>query len=80
MGLTDAHIQVMKKQVTICFRTTEGLRIALEKAAREDRRSLSSLIELTLMDYLEKNHEFPLPRERRRLFVPRPASVDLPSM
>ncbi len=56
----------MKKEVTICFRTSEELRSALEKAAREDRRSLSSAIELILTDYLEKNHEFPHQRERRR--------------
>jgi hypothetical protein len=65
----------MRKQVTICFRTSEGLRIALEKAAREDHRSLSSLIELTLTDYIEKNHEVPLPRERR-LFVRRQEGVN----
>ena len=56
----------MKKEVTICFRTSEELRGALEKAAREDRRSLSSAIELILTDYLEKNHEFPHQKERRR--------------
>ncbi len=56
----------MKKEVTICFRTSEELRGALEKAAREDRRSLSSAIELILTDYLEKNHEFPHQKDRRR--------------
>ncbi len=56
----------MKKEITICFRTSEELRGALEKAAHEDRRSLSSAIELILTDYLEKNHEFPHQKERRR--------------
>jgi hypothetical protein len=56
----------MRKEVTICFRTSEELRSALERAAREDRRSLSSAIELILTDYLEKNHEFPHQKERRR--------------
>lgn len=56
----------MKKEITICFRTSEELRGPLEKAAHEDRRSLSSAIELILTDYLEKNHEFPHQKERRR--------------
>ena len=64
----------MKKEVTICFRTSEELRGALEKAAREDHRSLSSAIELILADYLEKNHGFPHLRERRR-FVRRQVSI-----
>jgi hypothetical protein len=64
----------MKKEVTICFRTSEELRGALEKAAREDRRSLSSAIELILTDYLEKNHEFPHQKERRR-FVRKQVSI-----
>ena len=35
----------MKKEITICFRTNEELRSALETVARGDRRSLSSAIE-----------------------------------
>ena len=46
------------KGVTICFRTNEELRDALELAARGDRRSLLSAVELILTDYMEKNHEF----------------------
>jgi hypothetical protein len=56
----------MKKGVTICFRTNNELRGFLEKTAHEDRRSLSSAIELILADYLEKNHGF---QRERRLFV-----------
>jgi hypothetical protein len=48
----------MKKEITICFRTNEELRGALEVVAREDRRSLSSAIELILTDYLKKNGDF----------------------
>jgi hypothetical protein len=48
----------MKKEITICFRTNEELRGALEVVAREDRRSLSSAIELILTDYLKKNRDF----------------------
>jgi hypothetical protein len=58
----------MKKEITICFRTNEELRGALEVVAREDRRSLSSAIELILTDYLKKNRDFPdrEQHERRR--------------
>lgn len=67
----------MKKGVTICFRANDELRGVLEKTAHEDRRSLSSAIELILVDYLEKHHEFPHQRERR-LFVRRQTGVDNP--
>ncbi|MGD0232768.1 MAG: PilZ domain-containing protein [Syntrophorhabdales bacterium] len=56
----------MKKEVTICFRTSEELRAALDVVAHEDHRSLSSAIELILTDYLSKNSEFPQHQERRR--------------
>ena len=55
----------MKKEVTICFRTTDRLRVSLEEAAREDRRSLSSLIEIVLTDYLVKVNALPVPLEDR---------------
>ncbi len=56
----------MKKQVTICFRTSEDLRVAVERVARQDHRSLSSAIELILMEYLNRNADYPQQRERRR--------------
>jgi hypothetical protein len=58
----------MKKEVTICFRTNEELRGALEVVAREDRRSLSSAIELILTDYLKKNQDFPEREQERRRY------------
>jgi len=48
----------MKKPITICFRTSEELRGALERAAGEGRRSLSSMIELVLTEYLKRNRDF----------------------
>jgi hypothetical protein len=48
----------VKKPITICFRTSEELRNALETVAREDRRSLSSVIELVLTDYLKMKRDF----------------------
>ena len=69
----------MKKEVTVCFRTSAELRSALEKAAREDHRSLSSVIEIVLTDYLENNHRFPHQRERQ-LFVHKQVGIDTPPM
>lgn len=56
----------MKKEITICFRTSDQLRSALEEVARKDRRSLSSAIELILTDYVSKSSLFPQQHERRR--------------
>lgn len=64
----------MKKQVTICFRTSEELRSALEEVARGDRRSLSSAIELILTDYAKRNGVFSASEERRR-FARKPVSI-----
>jgi hypothetical protein len=61
----------MKKEITICFRTNEELRSALETVARDDRRSLSSAIELILTDYLKKNREFPDRDQQERRRYPR---------
>jgi hypothetical protein len=61
----------MKKEITICFRTNEELRSALETVAREDRRSLSSAIELILTDYLKKNRDFPDRDQQERRRYPR---------
>ncbi len=43
----------MKKDVTICFRTSDDLRASLEKVADGERRSLSSVIETVLFTYLK---------------------------
>ena len=56
----------MKKQVTICFRTSDELRGAVEEVAKRDHRSLSSAIELILMEYLNRNSDYPQQHERRR--------------
>jgi len=63
----------MKKEITICFRTNEDLRSALEVVAREDRRSLSSAIELILTDYLKKNRDFAGRGQQERRRYPRKA-------
>ena len=56
----------MTKAVTICFRTTDGLKKALEALSAEDRRSLSSTIENILYEYLEKKEASKTWSEKRR--------------
>ena len=41
------------RDITICFRTSEDLRKELERISTSERRSLSSLIENILYDYME---------------------------
>jgi hypothetical protein len=66
----------MKKEITICFRTNEELRSALEVVAHEDRRSLSSAIELILTDYLKKNKEFPIrDHQEKRKFTRKQVAI-----
>ncbi|HVN95383.1 MAG TPA: PilZ domain-containing protein [Syntrophorhabdaceae bacterium] len=56
----------MKKDVTICFRTSEDLRGSLEKIADSERRSLSSIIETVLYNHLKDRHVLKgLKNERR---------------
>ena len=59
----------MKKDITICFRTTDELRGSLDKVAKEGRRSLSAMIENILYDYLkEKRVSLAMDKEKRRYF------------
>ncbi len=45
----------MKKQ-TYNFVLTPGIKEALEVAAKQDRRSMSSLLEKIIIDYLDKEN------------------------
>jgi hypothetical protein len=58
----------MSKEITICFRTSEWLRNAFEAIAREERRSLSQVIELVLEGYVKDHHGI-LSREDSKGFV-----------
>ncbi len=68
----------MGKDITICFRTNEGLRESLDKVAGEERRSISAMIENILLEYLKENKLARVnPRENRRF--PR-KEVSLPAL
>jgi len=48
----------MTREDIICFRTSRHLHESLMKAAKKDRRSLSSMIEAVLQNYLKEREEF----------------------
>jgi hypothetical protein len=45
-----------QKTLPVSFRLPEHVKTAAEKAAKDDTRSLSSLLEKLLTDYLKKNN------------------------
>jgi hypothetical protein len=49
----------MKKDSLICFRASKGLHESLVQVAKADRRSLSSMIEMILTNYLTDKKVFP---------------------
>lgn len=54
------------RDTVICFRTSEDLRKALEKISEADRRSLSSVIEHILYDYVGQREPKGVDTEKRR--------------
>ncbi|MGD0277123.1 MAG: PilZ domain-containing protein [Syntrophales bacterium] len=58
----------MKKDLTICFRTTTDIRNALEELARESRKSISSVIDNIIYNYLRENNSTKVIRMERREF------------
>lgn len=48
----------MPKTASIGLRTDPEIKEAAEKAAREDRRTLASLVEKALVEYLKKEGYF----------------------
>ena len=46
----------MKKDTLICFRASKDLHESLSRVARQDRRSLSSVIEIILGNYLKERN------------------------
>ncbi len=53
----------MKKEIIIGFRTDKDIKKALELLAKEERRSISSVIETILYYHLKEKKLLPLPEE-----------------
>jgi hypothetical protein len=58
----------MKKDSLICFRASKQLHELLTQFAKEDRRSMSSLIEMALNNYLKERKAFSGVEKERRQF------------
>lgn len=57
----------MSKSIMICFRTSEELRNAIEVIAKEEKRSVSAMIEKILYKHLEERKDYkPVQHENRR--------------
>ncbi len=54
------------RETTICFRTSDDLRKGLEKISKDQRRSLSSLVEGVLYAYVKKRPPQEGEQEKRR--------------
>ena len=65
----------MKKDSLICFRTSNDLHESLSRVAKEDRRSLSSTIEMALNNYLKERRAFPGVEKEKRQYQRKTLSV-----
>jgi len=65
----------MNKENIICFRTSKHLHESLAKAAKKDRRSLSSMIEMALMNYLKERESFRNAENEKRQYPRKTLSV-----
>ncbi len=72
----------MRKDSLICFRTTSQLQQSLAQVAKEDRRSVSSTIEMVLTNYLKERKALKaIDQEKRqhpRKALSVPAVINLP--
>jgi len=58
----------MNKSIMICFRTSEELRDAIEMIAKEESRSVSSMIEKILYTHLEERKDYKLVHQENRRY------------
>ena len=65
----------MKKNSLICFRASNDLHESLARVAKEDRRSLSSTIEMVLNNYLKERKAFPGVEKEKRQYPRKTLSV-----
>jgi hypothetical protein len=66
---------VMKKGITICFRTSEELRDVLKKISAEDRRSMSTTIETIIYESLAARKEIKDIKDEKRRFPRKKVSI-----
>ena len=65
----------MKKDSLICFRASKDLHESLTQVAKEDQRSVSSMIEMVLTNYLKERKSFPADKKEKRQYPRKSISV-----
>ena len=65
----------MRKDSPICFRASKALHESLLRVAKEDRRSLSSTIEMVLTNYLKERKAFKCVEKEKRQYPRKTLSV-----
>jgi hypothetical protein len=66
---------MMKKDSLICFRASKDLHESLAQVAKEEQRSVSSMIEMALTDYLKERKSFPVDKKEKRQYPRKSISV-----
>jgi len=65
----------MRKDVTICFRTSKEVRDSIEKIRQKTKRSISSVIEDIIGCYLHENKAFECGEKEQRRFNRKEVSI-----
>ena len=65
----------MKKESLICFRTSKSLHETLAQIAKEGQRSLSSVIEIALIQYLKEKKAFQGVKKEKRQYLRKTLSI-----
>lgn len=65
----------MKKDSLICFRASKDLHRSLTQIAKENQRSVSSMIEMALNDYLKERKSMPADKMEKRQYPRKSISV-----
>jgi len=65
----------MRKDSLVCFRLSKSLHESLAKVAQEDKRSLSSTIEIILANYLKERKAFKGNKKEKRQYPRKAISV-----
>ena len=65
----------MKKDSLICFRASKDLHESLTQVAKEDQRSVSSMIEMVLTNHLKERRSFPADIKEKRQYPRKSISV-----
>jgi hypothetical protein len=66
---------IMKKDSLICFRASKDLHKSLSQVAKQHQRSVSSMIEMALINYLKERKSLPADRLEKRQYPRKSISV-----